>query len=518
MPAAVTQAGITVGASLLQSRIGGATRSQTIKSVGLTAGLSLLSYWLRRQSDAPGAGREVPYPTLTPKYAFGETLLPAEPCWGFRKGGSVHLAVPIAIGTCEGMRPEMVLQGGWNHPGAQNPTEIPLKQDGRMWQPHPGPASAWSDRIRIWEYPEAANHTNRWESLRAAAPGWDSKHRMDGIAGIHIELRQGDAPGGAVNPDGRFWTGEIPNMRVLWRGMKISWPGHTAREWTDSPAAIRYFFHTERLGVDPDLIDAESVRAAHGICSETIRLRLPDRHEAEYESVFRRYALNGWFSPTDTRAQIEQQMDLGWLGEVVPIGGRLYYRPGAPRPAMRAISQEDLVSALGVTVSGPPEDRITGITATLAQSRAKRFRAEQVLRYEDEDAKAIIGGLARTQDLGRLSFEDNPIRAMWNMALLTRFARNDKRWRYLARPGAGLQHLGVRPGDVIRMTEPENDLVGAACEVVSTRRTENWAAEWELRRVQDWTLPSVLPEASEVNTLPINPNPPPPPPGTEIHI
>ena len=525
MPAAITQAGIAAGLSVVQARIGGANRSQTIKSAGLSVGLSLLSYWLRPQSNPPGAARTVPYPALTPKFALGECLMPAEPCWGIVRGGSLHMAVPISIGTCEGMRPELVLHGGWNHPGAANPTVIPLKQDGRLWTPAgPGPANAWSqgtgnERIKIWEYPEAADHANRWGSLRAVAPGWDDKHRMSGIAGIHVELRQGPAPGGALDRNGRFWTGEIPRMSVLWRGIKPTWPGYSTRTWTDSPAALRYWFYTERLGVDPDLIDSESVRAAHGVCSETIRLRLPDRYADEYESEFRRYALNGYFAPGDTRAQVEQQMDFGWLGEVLLAGGRYVWLPGAERRATREVSQSDFTAALGVTTSGPPADRLTGASCVLAQSRSKRFRAEQSVRYEDETALAAAGGVSRNADLGRLAFEDNAIRAVQKLAYLVRFSRNDRRWRYRVRPGAGLQNLTALPGEVARVTEAEHDLLSADCELVRINRGESWDAEWELRRRNDWSLPAALPEAGSVaNPISINPNPPPPPPTTGIYI
>ena len=517
MPAAVAQAGFTVGASLLQSRIGGASRSQTIKSAGVALGLSLVSQWLRPSSNAPGAARETPYPTLTPRFVLGQSLVPVEPCFGVVKGGSLHLALPVSIGTCEGMGPEIVIEGGWNSIAAVNPTEVALKQDGRLWKPFPGAANAWSDRIRIWEYPEAGPSTTRWESLRAVAPGWDANHRMDGIAGLHIELRQGAAPANARNRDGRFWSG-IPNIRVLWKGIKPTWPGHSAREWTDSPAALRYWWMVERLGVDPSLIDSESVRAAHGVCSETIHYNLPDRFAAEYESDSKRYSLNGWLSPTDTRAQVEQQMDYCWMGEVLLADGRFRFLPGYPRPVTRALTQRDLVENLGVNVSGPVSERLTGASCILAQSRDKRFRAEQPLRWEDEDAKAAIGGVSRVHDFGRLSFVDDPLLGMRLLVYMVRQAQNDRRWRYLVRPGDGIQHYGALPGEVISITEPENDLLATECEIVATDRREDWVADWQIRRVMDWSLPAALPEVSGKNTLPFVPTPPVPPVQAPTHI
>ena len=517
MPAAVAQAAAVIGGTAGLARLGGSTGGQAIKSAGVALGLTLVSQWLRPPSDAPGAAREAPYPALTPRFVLGRSLVPVAPCFGIVKGGSLHLAVPVSIGTCEGMGPEIVIEGGWNSYGSRNPTEVPLKRDGRLWKPFPGAANAFADRLRIWEYPEAARSTKRWESLRAVAPGWDADHRMDGIAGIHIELRQGDRPANAPNSQGRFWTG-IPAMRVLWKGIKPTWPGHSAREWTDSPAALRYWWMVERLGVDPDLIDSESVRAAHGICSETLRYRLPERHAAEYESASKRYSVNGWFAPTDTRAQVEQQMDLAWLGEVLLADGRFRFLPGAPRPATRSILPRDLVANLEVVVSGQPSDRLTGASCVLAQSRDKRFRGEQALRYEDDDAKALIGGVSRVHDLGRLSFVDDPLLGMRLLAYLVRQARNDRRWRYRVRPGDGIRHFGALPGDVIKITEPENDLLSTDCEIVSTDRGDDWSADWQIRRVMDWSVLPVLPEASGKHDTDLTPTPPVPPIQRPIHI
>ena len=62
----------------------------------------------------------------------------------------------------------------------------------------------------------------------------------------------------------------VPRIAFLVRGIKIAWPGQADPIFTNNAAAIRYWWLTERRGVDPALIDEQSVKDAVTRCGETI--------------------------------------------------------------------------------------------------------------------------------------------------------------------------------------------------------------------------------------------------------
>ena len=62
----------------------------------------------------------------------------------------------------------------------------------------------------------------------------------------------------------------VPRLAFLVRGQKITWPGQTDPVFTNNAAAVRWWWLTERRGIDPALIDEQSVRDAVTRCGETV--------------------------------------------------------------------------------------------------------------------------------------------------------------------------------------------------------------------------------------------------------
>ena len=74
-------------------------------------------------------------------------------------------------------------------------------------------------------------------------PGsWTEEHRLRGKSWILINLIQ---PNYGKKRDKRFWS-KVPEVNFLVKGLRITWPGQATPAWTDSAAAIRYWWLTER--------------------------------------------------------------------------------------------------------------------------------------------------------------------------------------------------------------------------------------------------------------------------------
>ena len=110
---------------------------------------------------------------------------------------------------------------------------------------------------------------------------WDASHQGHGVSWCHVELTQ--PPVGVTSeglPERLLWD-DAPALGFVLKGKHLAIPSSGAssswqRGYTDSAAAVRYWWLRERLGVPAARIDASSVRSAHTRSGQRIEVRIED--------------------------------------------------------------------------------------------------------------------------------------------------------------------------------------------------------------------------------------------------
>ena len=110
----------------------------------------------------------------------------------------------------------------------------------------------------------------------SSTPAWAGPFAFDGLMIQPFLSGSSDLPGIAHVRVALFdtETNRVPRLAFLVRGIKIRWPGQVDPVFTNNAAAIRYWWLTERRGIDADLIDEQSVRDAIARCGETVDVDL----------------------------------------------------------------------------------------------------------------------------------------------------------------------------------------------------------------------------------------------------
>ena len=114
---------------------------------------------------------------------------------------------------------------------------------------------------------------------QSSSPGWQG---LIGLPRGGIALQVHPA-GGSTNIRGVAYVRvaifatqfkKVPRLSFLVRGIKISWPGQVDPIFTNNAAAVRWWWLTERRGIDPALIDQQSVTDAVARCGSVISVDL----------------------------------------------------------------------------------------------------------------------------------------------------------------------------------------------------------------------------------------------------
>ena len=166
----------------------------------------------------------------------------------------------------------------------------------------------------------------------------------------------------------------VPRLAFLVRGIKINWPGQTDAIFTNNAAAIRWWWLTQRRGVDPALIDEQSVKDAVARCAATVDVDLaghdglerfldvPDKPTGETPA--------GWSTTLPTAATGEM---IWWSGsttgvdvEEEPAGATdtdttTWSDPRAYDDSSPPTGYESLIYQVGVSIYSQPRYTINGV-------------------------------------------------------------------------------------------------------------------------------------------------------------
>ena len=268
---AATTAAIAAGAAI--------TAAALLTGAAIGAALSLTQYLLTPKPDFPtvkqgNISQLIRSAILPVRWMFGRVRCngmlaflktisndEGDSLTGQSDGTSLHMVVVLSDGECEDIeaiwitgdrvKVQKVMRGG---------VEIIEPVDDSMYHG------------KIALVANLAADGSQGATLRSNFPvAWDATHQLNGVSWVHIELRQPDY---GNDTEDRFWT-QIPNVEYLLKGKKITWPGQAIAVWTESAAAIRHWWLTNRR-LRPDIsIDDASVISAHSLCEELVSIDIP---------------------------------------------------------------------------------------------------------------------------------------------------------------------------------------------------------------------------------------------------
>ena len=307
---------------------------------------------------------------------------------------------------------------------------------------------------------------------------WGGGNFLAGISWIFVRLRQ---PEYGDDLDARHWQG-IPGIEVEVDGIKIARPESDGAggvrlgtpAWTDNAADIYAWYLMERRGVPVEDIDLTYYEAARAVCAQVIDYTALPGYDADtMPASGRRYTANGVIPSGVEPAQVQDQLDLAMAGFVTEFDGKYYLRPGAPRQARLAITAEDVLEEPVFKPGG--EVRINAATAIVPQSR-EHDRQEVVVSVEDAALQARDGEVL-AQNVGPLSFVDDPAAAHNLLVQALRRSRIGRTFQVVVKPGAAFEHTTLLPGDKVTLELPDYGISGDEYMVATNSVRGDFAVE-----------------------------------------
>ena len=320
-----------------------------------------------------------------------------------------------------------------------------------------------------------ASENPNWRGTSYTFPAWidpshgeagDPKHRLYNLSWIGIRFWQ--EPYGQ-NFDARMWQRE-PNVEVLMRGRKFLLPGQTEPIWTDNAAAVRYWWETERRGRSPEAIDMDAYNHAFDLCEEEVIMTLPEDAVgySNYDLTHKRYTVNGVIDSGQDVSAVEDQLDAAWAGEVIEVGGKLYFTPGEDTEPVLHITDDDVIntSAPSAQPVPPLQARINTSDCQILQSSHPDHEYGSLDLPRFRDTFAIERDGEERVRAFRLAYVQDPLAAARMQAVIVRQARESLRIGLTVLPGnVGLsesdteidnfRHMALRPRQTILLTNSD---------------------------------------------------------------
>ncbi len=199
-------------------------------------------------------------------------------------GRRLHLAFALSEGECEAL--VGIVVDGEVLTGAAFAKETDVSADDGGGVTYTATTGRGGE-LRVTSYLDAPDRNaerrpgfvSRGKTLRDAsarmgseALEWSADHQGSGISWCHVELLQ------PVGLDRLVWDG-VPELGFLMKGMHLKAPAAGAPStwspsYTDSAAAVRYWWLSERRSAPAERIDVATVRDAHDRTGQRIEVRL----------------------------------------------------------------------------------------------------------------------------------------------------------------------------------------------------------------------------------------------------
>ena len=199
-------------------------------------------------------------------------------------GRRLHLAFALSEGKCEAL--VGIVVDGEVLTGAAFAKETDVSADDGGGVTYTATTGRGGE-LRVTSYLDAPDRNaerrpgfvSRGKTLRDAsarmgseALEWNADHQGSGISWCHVELLQ------PVGLDRLVWDG-VPELGFLMKGMHLKAPAAGdpstwSPSYTDSAAAVRYWWLSKRRSAPAERIDVATVRDAHDRTGQRIEVRL----------------------------------------------------------------------------------------------------------------------------------------------------------------------------------------------------------------------------------------------------
>ena len=304
----------------------------------------------------------------------------------------------------------------------------------------------------------------------------------------------------------RVWN-NVPNVEVLVRGLKFTWPGQRTPAHSENMAACRFFFETEIAGRPADTIPLKDFHEAYAICQKSVSVPEVDTDtNSGRPRTQPRYTFNGMIKSTDDPDEIRRQMDICWQGYAVEQDGLLYFRPGAVRRPVGEIT-EDIVFKLGVFNPQPSlQERFNAATVSIRQDRYGNYEPADLPLFPDQ--QVIDGrdyGQVLERDLGQWPFVSDVGRAHRLRGIMMRRMRNLSTFQVTVFPGENDERVGWIPTDRVYLTLPRLRINRVKYSIVTRKMEQDRNITFLLEEQPD----SVFSEASVLPPITVRPVAPP---------
>ena len=449
--------------------------SSLFKSVAISFGLTIGSrlFFNRRESEEITGRDEVGRTRITSgdgpgQWVLGRSLVQGVVADAFVKGNLLHLPIALSEGNCEVIESIII-----------NGEEIPLRRVSGTYELVPVTPEQ-NKRFRLFDYLDD-NDPDKGKTLRQVAAEWTDKHVGRGISWVHLQL------------DGAFFE-ELPEVSFIMCGIQIRWPGNNRRLWTDSAAALRWWWETERKKTDPRNINRDSVIRAHEQCSETISYELPYPLNVHYSGYSTRYGINGVLKSTDNVRNVEAEMDFCWFGTTGNHNGVISFDPGIEKDVEWTVGRDDIIRMESMITGVSDRDRLSAMQVGVQALREKRYRPAS-LEVIDQDAFDSIG--LRTKDSGARQFVTDGMQLARIADLTLRDELNFRRWTYILKAGENLENLRIRAGSVGILHDPRAGLHGQKVRVQEMAVSTDFTVRLTIKEELDWSTRFVSPPAIE---------------------
>jgi len=452
-------------------------------NLAITAGLALLSYLLtpkpkigtldstvtRTQRSAVAPARWI----LGRARVAGQMVYYEENVSPGARNGECYVALVLSEGSCDSIEKIWI-----------DSTEIPFTRTSRTGGDKLTPLDQgdfhenYNGKLEVYEYFKADGTQGAELRTAVSSSKWSAMHKLNGKSWVYVKLTQ--PAYSSKSTAGRFWT-KFPEITFLVKGLKITWPGQTTPVWTESAAALRYWWLRNRRGVPAAAIDSASVIAAHTLCSAVLdhSSNFPDSGYETATKTVTRYSINGVVQSEDDPEAVEKFMDFAWQGYALEVDGVYIFRPGADRAATVTLNEENIVAVEEVSPAPSLQDRINSATVTLSQSRDHDWLNYGVPEVVDQPALTRDGERLPV-DFQTTPFVADPLTGARLLAIALRRARGSATFSYRVMPGDMFELFGLIPTDRVLVNDSNYGLVNFRAQIVATTINDDWSVTLSL--------------------------------------
>jgi|GEM_PF-524101 len=217
--------------------------------------------------------------------------------------------------------------------------------------------------------------------LLAEVEGWDSTHRLRGIAYVHVRLQYNQ----------KVFSQGIPNISAVVQGKKVYDPRTDTSGWTDNVALCVRDYLTNDYGFNcpDDEVNDDFFISAANVCDESVTLTNGDTQA--------RYSSNGIIDTANNAIDNLNALVAAMAGTVTYVQGQFRAYAGAYNSPVGDIDTDML--------AGPVKIR-TRPTRQQVFNAVKGTYVDPSFNYQTTDFHPVTNATYATQDGGQTIFKD----------------------------------------------------------------------------------------------------------------